>query len=223
MLDIALRCKMLDIIYIDKDILLVNKPEGIPVETKQIGRTDLESMVKNELKARGVLNTSIHVINRLDQPVSGIVLFALNPKVAAVLSKDLQENRMDKKYTAKVFGDFEEKEGTLTDMLFKDAKNNISMVVEKGDKNYKEAKKAVLEYSVDGEDVDIHLITGRHHQIRVQLANSGHPILGDTKYGTPESKEYSKQKAINKLCLKAYSLEFNHPVTMERMKIEIDK
>lgn len=215
--------EMLDILYIDKDVLVVNKPAGIPVETKNIGKTDLESMVKNELALRGNKEASVHIINRLDQPVSGIVLFALNPKAAAFLSKEMQENRMEKRYMAKVFGEFEEKEGTITDMLYKDSKNNCSMVLTSADPRYKFAKKAVLEYKETEEGLDIHLITGRHHQIRVQLSHSGHPILGDLKYGNEQSRAYTEEKGIKNLCLKAYSLEFNHPATMERIKIETDK
>ena len=89
---------MLEILYKDKDIIVVNKPAGVPVETKRIGVADLESMVKNELKNEGANNVEVHVINRLDQPVSGIVLMALNQKSAAALSKDLQQNMIDKYY-----------------------------------------------------------------------------------------------------------------------------
>lgn len=215
---------MLEILYKDKDIIVVNKPAGVPVETKRIGVADLESMVKNELKNEGANNVEVHVINRLDQPVSGIVLMALNQKSAAALSKDLQQNMIDKYYFAKVAGNMVEAKGQLTDMLYKDAKNNMSMVVKGNDSRMKQAKKAILEYEVIGDgELNIHLITGRHHQIRVQLANAGCPILGDNKYGTKESKDISKEKGIEGLCLKSYRLEFNHPSTMERMKIEIDK
>lgn len=215
----------LSIVKENDNYIVIHKPSGIATQTARMGEKDLVSEVKNHLAKNGTKNPYLAVINRLDQPVEGLVLFAKNDKTAAALSKQLTESQINKYYYATVWGHMPEKEGELEDYLLKDGKTNTSRVVSKGTSN---AKCAKLKYQVIGQNdktdiLKIHLLTGRHHQIRVQLANSGHPILGDTKYGTPESKEYSKQKAINKLCLKAYSLEFNHPVTMERMKIEIDK
>ncbi len=123
---------------------------------------------------------------------------------------------MHKKYLAVVDGIMDEKSGTLEDYLYKDERNNISKVVDKSKKN---AKLAKLEYRVLEESpknklslVEVKLLTGRHHQIRVQFANIGHSLFGDQKYGT---RGKGKQ-----LALWAYSLEFPHPVTKEILKFE---
>ena len=200
------------LIYKDDDILVINKPAGIPVETKSITAKDCESEIKKMLAKEGKTNPYIAVINRLDQPVNGLVLFALNPKAAAKLSDDLQKKKIEKYYHARIYGEFEAKEGTLTDVLYKDAKNNLSRVVKEGDLHFKEGKKAVLEYREESRgELDIKLITGRHHQIRVQLANAGHPILGDLKYGSEASKAESDKLGIKTLQLTSYKLKFRHP------------
>ena len=209
-------------IYKDSDIIIVNKPAGIPVQTKNITQKDLESEIKKVLAADGVKNPYLAVINRLDQPVSGLVLFALNRQAAAKLSDDLTKGRIDKYYKAEVFGEFEVKEGRLEDRLYKDAKANMSFTVDEKSPHFKDSKEAVLEYKeVSPGNLEIKLITGRHHQIRVQLANAGHPILGDTKYGSDASRNETAKRGIRELKLKAYKLQINHPKTGERMEFAI--
>jgi 23S rRNA pseudouridine1911/1915/1917 synthase len=150
------------------------------------------------------------------------VLFALNKNAAAKLSDDLTKGRIDKYYKAEVLGEFEQKEGILEDMIYKDGKTNMSFRVDEKDPRYKDAKKAVLEYKeVSPGNLEIKLITGRHHQIRVQLANAGHPLLGDIKYGTDLSREETAKRGIKELKLQAYKLEINHPRTGERMEFQI--
>ena len=130
--------------------------------------------------------------------------------------------RIDKYYKAEVLGEFEQKEGVLEDMIYKDGKTNMSFRVDEKDPRYKDAKKAVLEYKeVSPGSLEIKLITGRHHQIRVQLANAGHPILGDTKYGSVASKDETAKRGIRELKLKAYKLQINHPKTGESMEFTI--
>lgn len=210
------------VIYKDSEIIIVNKPAGIPVQTKNITQKDLESEIKKMLSAEGKKDPYLAVINRLDQPVSGLVLFALNKTSAAKLSDDLVKGRIDKYYKAEVLGEFEQKEGILEDMIYKDGRSNTSFRVDEKDPRYKDAKKAVLEYrEVSPGNLEIKLITGRHHQIRVQLANAGHPILGDTKYGNEASKEEASKRGIKELKLKAYKLEINHPRTGERLEYQI--
>ena len=212
----------MNVIYKDSDIIIVNKPAGIPIQTKNITQKDLESEIKKMLSAEGKKDPYLAVINRLDQPVSGLVLFALNKNAAAKLSDDLTKGRVDKYYKAEVLGEFEQKEGMLEDMIYKDGKTNMSFRVDEKDPRYKDAKKAVLEYrEVSPGNLEIKLITGRHHQIRVQLANAGHPLLGDTKYGTDESREETVKRGIKELKLQAYKLEINHPRTGERMEFQI--
>ena len=209
-------------IYKDSDIIIVNKPAGIPVQTKNITQKDLESEIKKMLSAEGKKDPYLAVINRLDQPVSGLVLFALNRQTAAKLSEDLTKGRIDKYYKAEVFGEFEVKEGRLEDRLYKDAKANMSFTVDEKSPHFKDSKEAVLEYKeVSPGNLEIKLITGRHHQIRVQLANAGHPILGDTKYGSDASKEETVRRGIKELKLTAYRLVINHPKTGERMEFTV--
>ena len=212
----------MDIIYKDSEIIVVNKGAGVPVQTKSITQKDLESELKKLLVSEGIKNPYLAVINRLDQPVSGLVLFALNKNAAAKLSDDLIKGRIDKYYKAEILGEFEQKEGVLEDMLYKDAKANVSYVTDEKSPHFKESKKAVLEYKeVSPGRLEIKLITGRHHQIRVQLANAGHPLLGDTKYGTEESREETAKRCIKELKLQAYKLQINHPRTGERMEFQI--
>ena len=206
--------KEIEIVYKDRDVLVVNKPAGIPVETKNIRQKDLESEIKKLLAGEGIDNPYLAVINRIDQPVNGLVLFALNKEAAAKLSKDLTDGKIEKCYKAEVFGEFDKKEGTLEDMLYKDGKLNQSFVVGEKDPRYKHAKNAILQYKEEeAGKLQIRLITGRHHQIRVQLANAGHPILGDTKYGNEQSKEETQKRNISTLRLTSYKLKFRHPKT----------
>ena len=213
---------MIDIVYKDKDIIIVYKPAGVPVETKNIRQKDCESELKKLLASEGIGNPYLAVINRLDQPVNGLVLFALSKESAAKLSKDLTDGKIEKCYKAEVFGEFEEKEGTLEDMIYKDGKLNQSFVVNKNDPRYNQAKKAILYYKEEEPGrLDIKLVTGRHHQIRVQLSNAGHPILGDSKYGNEASKDETNKKNISNLRLTSYKLSFKHPKTGKDMEFNI--
>ena len=212
------------IAYEDDDVLVVLKPPGIAVETKRIGEEDLVSLLRKYRKAKGKTDYSPAPINRLDQPVSGLVLFAQNKKAASILSAKLQGGDFTKIYEAEIFGSFEEKEGTLVSYLYKDAKTNTSRAVAKGDGDFTKAKKAVLEYEqIRPGKVRIRLHTGRHHQIRVQLSEAGHPILGDMKYGNEESKRESDRAGIKKLMLTACELSFTHPTTGKRMTFTVNE
>jgi len=213
----------LSIIDENKDYIVVHKPAGLATQTARLGEKDLVSEIKNHFFLTGNKNSSVSVINRLDQPVEGLVLIAKNEKSAAALSKQLSENKIEKYYTATVYGHLQEKEGTLEDYLVKDGRTNLSRV---SNKNDKQAKRAVLEYKViDGDEmtdkVQIHLITGRHHQIRVQFSHAGVPLLGDRKYGSSASMEYSNQKGVRTVSLKAYKLSFMDTLSKERKTYSI--
>lgn len=213
----------LSIIDENKDYIVIHKPAGLATQTARLGEKDLISEVKNHLFLSGDKNSNVSVINRLDQPVEGLVLLAKNEKAAAILSRQLTENKIEKYYTAKVYGHLQETEGTLEDYLVKDGRTNLSKV---SNKNDKQAKRAVLEYKViesnDMTDtVQIHLITGRHHQIRVQFSNAGFPLLGDRKYGNSESMEYSNKKGVRTVSLKAYKLSFMDTSSKERRTYSI--
>lgn len=200
----------LGIVEENDNYIVVRKPAGIPTQTAKPGQKDLVSEVNNYLFSKGNKNPKVSVINRLDQPVEGLVLFAKNAKAAAVLCKQLNENKIEKYYEAVIFGHLESNCGRLEDMLVKDSKTNMSRIGRSGEK---QAKKAILDYEVIESDemtdkVRIHLLTGRHHQIRVQFSHRGHPLLGDLKYGNDASLGLSKERNINNVSLLAYKLSF---------------
>ena len=206
------------ILYEDKDILVCRKPGGFPVQTKRIGMMDMENMLKNYLAAKGE-RSYVAVVHRLDQPVQGILVFGKNQKSGARLSEEMQKNEMEKIYLACVQGVPEKEEGILENQMEKVPGSNLSRIVENKTKN---SKKAVLEYKVLKEEagcslLEIHLKTGRHHQIRAQLAYAGWPILGDTKYNEKESGK-GQWKAMG-LC--ASRLSFYHPVSGEKMEFQV--
>lgn len=213
----------MEILFEDDSILVVNKPSGIATQSRGVSANDLESECKKYRKKKGE-DPEIFVVHRLDQPVSGILVFAKTKEAAAELTRNLKEDDFSKDYRATVYKSKEvAPAGKLVDYLIKDGKTNLSCVVPK---SIPGAKEAVLVYKVESQDekwaeVKVHLKTGRHHQIRVQLANAGMPILGDIKYGTAESIEYSKEIGIKNVNLCAYHLEFNHPKTNGHMMFEI--
>lgn len=214
------------IIQEDQHILVCHKPAGIAVQSANIAQQDMVSELKNYLK-KDKKDPYLGIVHRLDQPVSGIVVFAKNSKSAASLSAQIQDGRAKKIYRALIWGSFneEEKSGTLEHLLYKDGKTNLSRAVEATAPEAKEAKKAKLNYriikeiEIDGEicsEAEIELFTGRHHQIRVQFSQIGHPILGDVKYGNDRSKALVKGL---KLC--AYRLAFLHPATNKEAEYQL--
>ncbi|MCR4651634.1 MAG: RluA family pseudouridine synthase [Lachnospiraceae bacterium] len=220
----------MNIIYEDKDILAVHKPAGLATQSAGIGQKDLVSEALTYIKRSGVKKPYIGVIGRLDQPVEGIVLMAKTPEAAGVLSKALKENRIEKYYEARVIGVPDEASGRFTDHMKKAVKGNLSQVCDSSDP---EAKEAVLEYEVTasseiatGEEViktsllRIHLITGRHHQIRLQLAARGFPIIGDRKYGSEKAVAVADKLGERNVALKCVSLSFPHPSTGKEIRLE---
>lgn len=219
------------ILHEDKDILVCYKPAGIPTQTKQTMQMDVESELKNYLKGKPV-----YVVHRLDQPVEGILVFGKTKAAAASLSKQLSSDEMNKEYRAVVLGTMTEKQGTLINYLKKEVKGNLSKVAKESDT---EAKYAELSYEVIAESdeiaeanisegslnkislLKIRLKTGRHHQIRVQLAAANHPLLGDQKYADEKTIELSKQNGIRNVALCAAKLHFLHPVTKQKMEFEV--
>lgn len=204
------------IIYEDPQIIVCHKPAGVATQSARISVPDMESMLKNYLSG-GYLA----VIHRLDQPVEGLLVFAKTPKAAKGLNRQLTSSGFGKYYRAVVTGIPEPPEGTLEDHLVKDARTNTSRVCTE---NTPGAKAARLHYKVKkiyGDTapvtslVDIHLDTGRHHQIRVQMAHMGCPLVGDRKYGSGTAE--------GPLRLCAYRLEFRHPVSGEKKIFVLDE
>jgi 23S rRNA pseudouridine1911/1915/1917 synthase len=205
--------------YEDKSILVVWKTAGLAVERRKVTETDLEGLLREYLAARGE-RPEIFIIQRLDQPVEGLLVFAKTKKAAANLTTQMQKGEIRKIYRAKVEGEIPKEEDELRDYLQKNAKLNRSEVVpaeqavkkerNQSRKRSNAAKLAVLKYRKLNEDeVEVKLETGRHHQIRVQLAHAGMPIRGDRKYGA---------KTGGQLCLASCHLEFRHPDSGRKME-----
>lgn len=208
----------IEVIYEDNDILICRKLSGIPVQTAKLGQPDMVSQLKNYRVGRKE-KPEIYVVHRLDQPVEGVMVFAKNQKAAAALSKQIQQRSVDKYYYAVVEGVPEPKEGRLENYLLRDGKTNTSKVVAE---NTKDAKKAVLQYEVLEQSqanrslVEIQLETGRHHQIRVQMAHAGYPLVGDKKYNPKCQSGYFP------IGLCSVKLAFSHPTTAKRMEFQIE-
>lgn len=215
-------CMKLDILYEDAYILACVKPFGVPSQGDKSNDEDMVTIVTNYLFDHSDSDEEPYValIHRLDRPVGGVLLFAKTPEMAAALSDRMQDGRITKYYEAVVTGEFPEPEGTLTDYLVRNGATNMSKVAKKGDKG---AKKAVLDYEViDVFDTDqgtlsyllITLHTGRHHQIRAQLAAHGCGIWGDTKYNPQFQK--TKRRYVQ-MGLYSTRMELEHPVTGEHL------
>ena len=211
----------LDIIHEDNDIILVHKPAGVATQTKRLGQQDMESLLKNYRAKKGE-PPYIGVVHRLDQPVEGIMVFAKNQKVAAHLSKQVQQHLIGKYYYAVATRMPEQASGVLEHNLLTDKKANVTRVIAENAirqvQNPKEVKKAKLEYEVvdtkeDNTLIRMKLHTGRQHQIRVQMAHIGCPLVGDSKYG-----EGSDRMG---LALCSYRLQFQHPVTNEKCDFKV--
>lgn len=214
----------MNILFEDEHIIVINKPAGVATQTASIGQKDIYSEALKYRK-RKKEPAEIYIVHRLDQPVSGIMILAKTKEAAAKLSEGVNTD-FSKDYEALVYGSVEPKSATLIDYLKKDSKTNLSYVVDKSDK---EGKKSILSHEVVDKCLDgkasllkIHLETGRHHQIRVQLSNAGFPIIGDRKYGNEKSIELADANKINRVCLCAVSNEFTHPITKEKMSFRIE-
>ena len=207
----------LNVIYEDNHIIVVEKPVNIPSQGDKTEDVDMLTIVKQYIKEKYNKPGEVYLglVHRLDRPVGGVMVFARTSKAASRLSEQVRNKDFRKKYLVIADGKFENAKGTLEDYLLKNERLNMSKVVDAKTKN---AKLAVLDYEVlkYNEEIDlsvvkINLHTGRHHQIRVQLANAGHSICGDQKYGTR-----GKQKQI---ALYAYKLTFPDPITKETIEI----
>lgn len=217
------------IIYEDKDLIVCHKMAGLPVQTGKIGASDLVSELKNYLmKSQPTKQTKepyLGIVHRLDQPVEGVILFAKNQAAAGTLSKQLNSGIMNKCYYAVAAGVPQHNQGILIDYLVKDNKTNSSSITTKD-----KGKESKLEYTLIKQGAaeekpyalyDIHLLTGRHHQIRVQMANANLPLLGDRKYGNEISNNLSNELNVKNVALCAYKLEFTHPATKKKMEFKI--
>lgn len=211
--DTVLSYKMENIIFENRNFIVYNKPAGMLVQSERSFDVDLISRLKTYLTEKGE-RPDLFLINRLDRPVSGLVLLAKNKEFAGKLTSEMQKGEINKEYYAIVCGRPEPGKGIMEDFLVKDARNNMSRITHASQAG---AKQARLEYQVLAEKtlstgegggiislVRIHLLTGRHHQIRVQFAGRNMPLLGDAKYG----KEMGKGRESRCISLCSFKLDF---------------
>ena len=205
------------IVYEDSHICVCQKPSGLAVQNASFGRKDLESILKTYyFEQTGKPAPYLGIVHRLDQPVQGLVIFARNPKSAASLSAQVQDGRMKKYYHAVTCGIPEKDSDSLIHYLKKNGKNNLSEVVSSKTAG---AKKAELQYRILNKKdelalAEIELFTGRHHQIRVQMAANGTPLYGDQKYNPNAQKG-------EMIALCAHRLQFIHPATGKKMEFTV--
>ena len=208
----------MDIVYEDNHLIIVNKSAGELSQSDYTRDLSLVDKVKNYIKTKYKKpgNVYLGLVNRLDRPTSGLVIFSKTSKSLARMNKLLKERKIKKIYHAVTEKSPNPKKGTLINFLKKNQIKNKSFIV---NENELKSKKAILHYTLIKKLknfflIEIMLETGRHHQIRSQLANIGCVIKGDVKYG---AKRANKDKSI---CLHAKNIEFIHPIT--KAKISLD-
>lgn len=206
------------IIYEDNHILVYNKQVGDIVQGDKTGDTPLSELIKQHIKERDAKpgNVFLGVTHRIDRPTTGVVIFAKTSKALERMNALFREGGVDKTYWAIVKQVPAEKEAMLVHDLSRNEKQNKSYVVPSPTKNSKEAK---LVYKLLGSSdtyhlLEVKLLTGRHHQIRAQLAHIGSPIKGDLKYG------FSRSNPDGGICLHARKVELVHPVKKEPLTLE---
>ncbi|WP_077609950.1 RluA family pseudouridine synthase [Clostridium sp. Marseille-P2415] len=210
----------LNILYEDEEILVVEKPVGVESQSAKSFEPDMVSEVKKHINMISPKSGEpyVGVIHRLDKPVGGVMVYAKTRGAAESLSKQVSEHQMEKIYQAVVCGKPVENSGTYVDYLWKDSKNNCSKIVEKGIKGAKPAELhfRVVDSKKMGDEeyclVEIRLETGRHHQIRVQMAGHGTPLWGDRKY----NPRFNSGPVRGNVALFACRLTFFHPITKEK-------
>ena len=200
---------MINILYEDNHLLVVEKPVNMLVQEDDTGDKDLLTLLKEDLKRRynKLGNVYLGLVHRLDRPVGGVMVFAKTSKCASRLSEQVRIHQFKKVYHAVVCGHTPES-GELVDKLYKDERTNMVRVDPKG----KESKLRYerIAYKENLSLVKIWLETGRSHQIRVQFSSRNYPLYGDQRYN-------KTAKAGEQIALFASELSFFHPVTKEEM------
>lgn len=204
-------------LYEDNALIVVEKAAGIPVESRRLGQPDLISMLKNDLAQKSPGKVPyLGVVHRLDQPVQGVMVFAKTKQAAGALSAQLTDGTMRKIYLAVVNGLPPEGSVVLTDFLKKDGRTNLSSIVPQKTAGAKEARLSFTRLAALPSEnlslIQVQLFTGRHHQIRVQLAHAGFPLYGDRKYNAAVPVP-----AGEPLALCAAKLTFCHPVSKKQL------
>ena len=205
------------VVYEDNHLIIVNKTASEIVQGDKTGDTPLSETVKQYIKEKYAKpgNVFLGVVHRLDRPVSGLVVFAKTSKALARLNEMFRNSEVKKTYWAIVKQRPPQDEGELVNYLVRNEKQNKSYAY---DKEVKNSKKAVLHYRLIGHSqnyflLEVDLKTGRHHQIRCQLAKMGCPIKGDLKYG------FARSNPDGSICLHAHRVKFVHPVSKELIDV----
>lgn len=208
----------MQVLYEDNHIIIVNKESGEIVQGDKTGDVPLSETVKAYIKEKYAKPGEVFlgVVHRLDRPVSGLVVFARTSKALARLNDMFRNNEVHKTYWALTLERPKEMEGTLTHWLVRNEKQNKSYAY---DRERPQSKKAILQYKVIGASdrytlIEVNLLTGRHHQIRCQLAKMGCSIKGDLKYGAKRSNPDGS------ISLLARKIEFIHPVSKKQIIVE---
>lgn len=218
---------MLNILYEDEHIIVVWKPVGLESQSSRGFGADMVSEIRRHIHKLSprVGEPYVGVIHRLDKPVSGVMVYAKEKKAAAVLSKQVADHKMTKKYLAVLCGKPVDNVDNFVDYLLKDEKENLSRIVDKGINGGKRAELRMKVWeTVETEAygaltlAEIELMTGRHHQIRVQMAGHGLPLWGDRKYNP--SFNTGERRIRADVALASYQLAFAHPVTGKPMTFQ---
>lgn len=208
----------MEVLYEDNHIIIVNKDAGEIVQGDKTGDRPLSDQVKAYIKEKYAKPGEVFlgVVHRLDRPVSGVVVFARTSKALTRLNEMFRTGKVQKTYHAIVGNCPAEPQATLSHWLTRNEKQNKAYAHLR---EVKGSKQAVLDYQLLASSeryhlVEVHLHTGRHHQIRCQLAAIGCPIKGDLKYGAPRSNPDGS------ICLHARSVAFEHPVSHQLIRVE---
>lgn len=206
----------IEVVYEDIDIIVVNKRPGIVVHpTKSYPNGTLANGLLYYFKEKGE-NCIVRLVSRLDMDTSGLIMIAKNQFSHMALARDMSNENFEKSYLAIVHGNMKEKQGTINLPIYRTGGDTIKRIVDdRGQESVTHFK--VVESFNKGDLVELTLETGRTHQIRVHLTHLGHPLYGDSLYGTEDDSDYIERQALH-----AYKLKFPHPRTGDILSLETD-
>ena len=209
---------MINVLFEDNHIIIINKEAGDLIQGDSTGDETVLDKIKFYLKKKYKKPGKVFLglVHRIDRPTSGIVVCAKTSKALSRLNEQFKKRLVEKKYWAIVKNPFSIKSGNLTNWIAKNSKLNKSFVFKK---KTSKTKKAILTFRIHKKIqnytlLEVHLKTGRHHQIRVQLSNIGHPIVGDLKYGAKRSNPDAS------ISLHSVEMSFEHPVRNKLIQIK---